>query len=668
MLRLRLIGQMEARSDAGENVLPVGRKTRGLLAVAALAAPRPALRGRLAELLWSRRPEEQARASLRQEIHRLLEALSPAGDDILQVTRDHVTLRPGAAWVDVTEVMRATIDSPGPLSLLEGDLLEDLDGLDAAFDLWLTTERERLRDRGRTLGELLLRAQSEPELAITAAQRLLQIDRAHEGAWRALMRAHAARGERGMAIQAYDRCRAVLADLMDAAPSAETQKLLTDIRGPSSSRQPPRPPMSAAAEPVTPIEGMQAPAPGPARGGTHIGVMPLGLVGTGASEAHLALGLAEEISAALSRIRWLFVVSAPSLARFADGKRDEAAIRRTFGLDFLLDGTVQRVGARMRVGLRLLDLRSAGKVAWTARFDRDTTDLLALQDDIAAQAAAQIDPEILLLEARRAGTWPAEEASAYELMLRSLALMQRMEHAPLLQAGERLHHAIELEPDFAAAHGWLAYWHVLMADQGWIALPEAASAAGALADQAIRLDPFDPRLLSQAAHVRAALQRELHAAAALHERALSLDANLAEAWALSAATHAWLGDTAAAETRMAHYKMLTPLHPCAFQFDACWALTALLQQDFERAAAAGRAATQMNPAMLANYKPYLAALGHLGQQQEAAAALRRVRVMEPHFSVTGFLATTPLDRPEHRELFAQGLRLAGSPETPGSWL
>ena len=134
ILRLRLIGQMEARSAAGDSVLPVGRKTRALLAVVAMAAPRPALRGRLAELLWSRRPEEQARASLRQEIHRLHEALSPAGDDILTVNRDHVTLRPGAAWIDAAEVMGATIETPGALMLLEGDLLEDLDGLDAAFD------------------------------------------------------------------------------------------------------------------------------------------------------------------------------------------------------------------------------------------------------------------------------------------------------------------------------------------------------------------------------------------------------------------------------------------------------------------------------------------------------------------------------------------------------
>ena len=62
--------------------------------------------GKLAEQLWSRRPEEQARASLRQEIHRLLDALSPAETEILIITRDHLTLRPGAVWIDIEEVMQ----------------------------------------------------------------------------------------------------------------------------------------------------------------------------------------------------------------------------------------------------------------------------------------------------------------------------------------------------------------------------------------------------------------------------------------------------------------------------------------------------------------------------------------------------------------------------------
>ncbi|HEX5327909.1 MAG TPA: BTAD domain-containing putative transcriptional regulator [Acetobacteraceae bacterium] len=655
---------MEARTLAGVSVLPVGRKTRALLAVVALAAPRPSLRGRLAELLWSRRPEEQARASLRQEIHRLLEALAPVGDDVLVINRDHVMLRPGAAWIDVAEVMRATMESPASLALLDGDLLEDLDGLDAAFDLWLTTERERLRDSGRTLGESLLRAQIEPELAIAAAQRLLQIDRAHEGAWRALMRAHATRGERGMAIQAYDRCRAVLADLMDAAPSAETQKVLAEIRGPSGSRLPPRPPApTPPPESAAPIFEHEPRAPGPARGGTHVGVMPLTLVGTGSDEAHLAHGLAEEISAALSRIRWIFVVSAASLARFAEAGRDEGAIRRTFGLDFLLDGTVQRVGARMRVNLRLLDLRDGGKVAWAGRFERDGGDLLALQDEFSAQAAAQMDPEILMFEARRIGAGPDQRATPYELMLRALPLMHRMERAPFQRAGEYLRRAIESEPDLAAAHAWLGFWHVGMVGQGWADRDAMADEAGRLADRAVRLDPFDGRVLTLAAHVRAALQHELHAAAALHERALSLNPNLAIGWALSGLTAAWLGDAGAAERRLARYKALTPLHPCAFAFDRGFAIAALVRREFELAASAGRAATQMNPAFAANHKPYLAALGQLGRKREAVAALHRLLAIEPGFSVARFLAAAPFERVEDRELFAESLRLAGVPES-----
>src|ERR1700744_5171222 len=88
--RGRLVGQMEAGTLTSESILPTGRKTRALLAILALSSPRPALRGRLAELLWSRRPEEQARASLRQEIHRLMETLDPVGPQIIAINRDHL--------------------------------------------------------------------------------------------------------------------------------------------------------------------------------------------------------------------------------------------------------------------------------------------------------------------------------------------------------------------------------------------------------------------------------------------------------------------------------------------------------------------------------------------------------------------------------------------------
>jgi DNA-binding SARP family transcriptional activator len=653
LARLRLIGQMEAWTLTSESVLPAGRKTRALLAIVALGAPRPVLRSRLAEMLWSRRSEEQARASLRQEIHRLLEALGPAGGDIISVNRDQLQLVPGAVWVDVEEVLRATPANPASLSLLDGDLLEDLDGVDSAFDAWLSVERERLRDHARTVAENLLREQSDPETAIPAAQQLLSIDRAHEGAWRALMRAHAARGERGMAIQTYERCRAVLADLLDAAPSPETQRLLSEIRNAKEMPQ-----ASVAAQPALP----EARGAGH-RGGARLGVMPLEMVGGSDEVAHLAPGLAEEITAALARFRWMFLVSSSSLARMAAQTRDETAIRRAFGLDFLLDGTVQLAGRRARITIRLLDLRAGNQVVWARRFDRQLNDILTLQDEIASEVVAQIDPEILLIEAKRAANRPPTDPTAYDLVLRALFLIDRFDREQFEEAGQLLVRAIALEPDYATAHALFAYWHVFLVGQNWADdNPAALEEAGRCAERAITLDPQDAKALTIAGHVRAFLHHRLREALVLHERALMVNPNLAMAWNLSGVTHAYLGDWEEAERRIDRYKTLSPMDPHAFFYDTAFIIVALIKRDYESAVVAGRQVSEINPSFSAACKPYIAALGHLGRRSEAEPVIRRLLVIEPDFTVQRFVETSPFAQ-EHDTLhYAEGLRLAGVPE------
>ncbi len=695
IVRLRLIGQMEAWTLTSESVLPTGRKTRALLAVVALSAPRPVLRGRLAELLWSRRPEEQARASLRQEIHRLLDALDPIGNQILTITRDHLALRPGVVWVDVDEVQRATATKPAGLGLFDGDLLEDLDGVDPAFDAWLSGERERLRDRARLLAEALLGDQDEPDAVILAAQQLIKIDRTHEGAWRAVMRAYAERGERGMALQAFARCKTVLLEQLDAQPSAETQRLAlqlrsTDRSGGKSGGQgggqndgeplPGLPPLLLAEEPAPPPDPPERPdprgdgreaSPEPRetarsqapRGGARVGVLPMQLAGTNPAEAHLATALADEITAALARFRWMFLVSSSSLARYATQTRDENAIRRTFGLDFLLDGTVQRAGERLRVTLRLLDLRAGNQVVWSGRFERDALDLLTLQDEVAAQVVAQIDPEILMIESQRATQRQLVDPSAYDLLLRALALINRLERPLFMQAGGLLARAIQLEPDYAASHAWYAYWHIFLVGQAWAEDPRAGMLeAGRLADRAITLDPQDAKALTIAGHVRASMHHRLREALTLHERALTLNPNLAMAWNLSGMTFAYMGQLDEAARRIARYKQLSPLDPQAFFFDAARIVVALLARDHAAAVEIGREVTAMNPAFSGSCKPFLAALGHLGDVAEAALVRGRLLALEPNFTVGGFLATSPYEQPEHNQHFAEGLRLAGIAE------
>ncbi|MGI4953005.1 MAG: BTAD domain-containing putative transcriptional regulator [Janthinobacterium lividum] len=655
-VRLRLIGHMEAWTVNSESVLPPGRKTRALLAIVALSQPRPVLRSRLAELLWSRRPEEQARASLRQEIHRLLEVLSPSGQDILAITRDSLALRPGVVWVDVEEVLRATTANPGSLALLDSELLEELDGVDPAFDVWLHAERERLRDRARGVAETLLAEASAPETLIQVAQQLLSIDRAHEGAWRALMRAHAERGERGMAVQSYDRCRAVLADLIDAVPSPETQALLAEIR----SGKTVRPPLPAATQandlrPDTKVI--------PSRSGVKVGVLPLTLMGTDDSESHLALGLAEEITSGLARFRWLFLVSSSSVAQVINESRDAAAMRRTLGLDYALDGSVQRFGKRLRITIRLVDLQDGNQIVWARRFDRTSEDLFSLQDEVAAEVVAQVDQEIQLIESRRAIRRPIQQCSAYDLVLRARPSMARLDHTNFMQGGEMLRRAITLEPEFANAHAQLAFWLQFLLQNSWADDIEATSAEAVLhAERAITLDPQDAKGFAIAGHVRGFVQHRLQEAVALHDRAIQLNPNLAMAWALSGMAFIGLGNLDEAERRLDRYKQLSPMDAAAFNYDTGFCVIALMRRNYEAAVIAGRAVSELNPAFAGAAKPYLAALGHMGQEQEASIVLRRLLTLEPGFTIKRFLATTLLEREEDRDHYTEGLRRAGVAE------
>ena len=231
-LYLRLLGQMAAWTgtdpDNRISCLPAARKDRALLAVVALAAPRPVLRTRLAELVWNGRSARQANQSLRYSLHSLRKTLRCCGDGILRVTREHVSIDASTLWIDAREIKRSTSVNLEDFSLEEGDLLEEMVGNNPALDRWIVAEQERLRDHVRSVAEAALRQQANPEDMITAAQRLLSIDRVHEEAWRALISCYAAMGDRPMAIEAYRRCKTALADHAGTEPAPETQCLFNE--------------------------------------------------------------------------------------------------------------------------------------------------------------------------------------------------------------------------------------------------------------------------------------------------------------------------------------------------------------------------------------------------------------------------------------------------------
>ncbi len=653
-LRLRLFGVMEATGADGMSVLPKARKTRALLAVLALAAPRPVLRPRLTGLLWSSRENEQARASLRQALHELQEAVGEAASAVLWADRNHLGLREELLWTDAQELGRSSAANFEALALLRGELLADFDGLDPGFDRWLTTERTRIRGLVRDLGETILAMECEPDAILAAAERLLTIDPGHEGAWRAIVGAQIDRGDRRAAISAFERCRAALAMLGSVLPPADLASRIASLKRPSGGASGIAEGGSAGSARLS--DGQSS---GRRESGVRLGVMPMRLL-NGPGEDPLSLGLAEEIAIALSRFRWISCVASSSLAAAASEPQDGTLWER-LDLDFMLDGTVQRSGGRVRITSRLLDMRENGAVIWAHRFDREMTDILTLQDDIAAETVAQIDPELLLREGVRAGTRPPPpDPTAYELMLRAIPAIYRLEQTGFLTAGDMLRAAIAIDPGHPASHAWLAYWHLFLVGQGWASDPVRATAeGGVMADRAVTLDPNDARCLTLSGHVRAFLGKRPQEGISLHQRALALNPNLPMAWAFCGLAHSYLGIHDEAIHHIEQAQRLSPFDPHGFFFDSALAIAHMLKRDHHAALNIGRRSVELNPGFSAGHKCVLAVLGHLGRTAEAAEILSRLMALEPRLTLKDAVSRSPFLNPDDLAHYAEGLRLGG---------
>lgn len=645
-------------------MLPRGRKTRAILAILALAAPRPVLRLQLTGLLWSRRDRDQAQASLRQAVHELQEALGPSHGRLLLAGRHHLALRSEGLSVDALQASQADAAHAEQLDLFQNVLLEDLVGLDPAFDRWLDEERGRLMRIARTIGESILSGQREAAGQLAAAERLLTIDGTHEGAWRTVMRTYADRGDRTASIAAYERCRSALAAVAQVSPSLDTEELIARIRVAVSGPAPPD---------RDPGGTRDAPLAKPAyfgvrskRIGVRLGIPPLRAIGA-AAEDELSIGLAEEIITALSRFRWISCVPGTSLAAFVGEPRPAAQSWSGLDMDFVLDGTIQRSANRVRVMARLLDMRSSGAVVWASRFDRQSVDTLTLQDEIGAAIVAQVDTELMMHEGERAASRRLIDPTAQDLVMQAIPAIYRLERSSFHAAGRLLEDALAVDPGNSRAHAWYAYWHFFLIAQGWAEDPGLATLRAAdLAECAVTLDPSDARALTLAGQVRGFLGRRLEEASALHERALALNPNLALAWCLSGLAQSYMGHHEEAIGRMRQAVLLSPSDPHLFFFDMALIMPHLLRGEHQRAVEIGRQAIDLNPWFASSYKGHLSALGHLHRDKEAAETRARLLVLEPGFCVATAVERSAISHSEDIETYADGLRKAGLPETaPG---
>jgi adenylate cyclase len=291
-----------------------------------------------------------------------------------------------------------------------------------------------------------------------------------------------------------------------------------------------------------------------------IAVLPFQNMSGDPEQEYFADGMVEEITTALSRIRWLFVVARNSSFTYKGQAVDVKQVGRELGVRYVLEGSVRKGGGRVRITAQLIEAESDAHL-WADRFDGSLEDVFDLQDNVASSVAGVIVSAVQAAEIRRSTERPTADLTAYDLYLRALPDCLSWDDERVRAALDRLEQAIERDPQFGPALGFAAVCHHHLGRYGQGEGPEAhRQAALDLAHRALQASPADAGVIANAAHIFGSLGEDIKPSIALIERALELNPSYVRGWGVSAWLRMWAGQPDVAVEQMQTSIRLSPRH------------------------------------------------------------------------------------------------------------
>ena len=289
-----------------------------------------------------------------------------------------------------------------------------------------------------------------------------------------------------------------------------------------------------------------------------IAILPFNNMSGDPEQEYFADGMVEEITTALSRTRWLFVIARNSSFTYKGRAVDVKQVGREMGVRYVLEGGVRKSADRVRITAQLIDA-STGAHLWADRFDGSLEDIFELQDQVTASVVGAIAPRLEQAEVERAKHKPTESLDAYDYFLRGIASLHSWTKESNDEALRLFNKAIELDSDFASAYGMASWCYVRRKGSRWIVdrAQETAETAR-LARRAAELGWDDAVALAWGGFALAYVVHDVEVGAALIDRALQLNPNLAEAWHFSGWVRIYLGEPEVAIEHLAHAMRLSP--------------------------------------------------------------------------------------------------------------
>jgi adenylate cyclase len=393
-----------------------------------------------------------------------------------------------------------------------------------------------------------------------------------------------------------------------------------------------------------------------------IAVLPFQNMSGDPEQDYFTDGIVEDITTALSRMRWLFVIARNSSFTYKGRAVDVKQVGRELGVRYVLEGSVRKAVNRLRISGQLIDT-SSGVHLWADRFDGGLEDIFELQDRVTSSVIGAIAPKLEQAEIERAKCKPTENLDAYDYYLRGMANIYHWTKEGISEALRLFYKAIELDPSFASAYGMAAWCYFWRKANGWMIDREQEIAETArLAGKAAELGKDDAVALSFGGLALGYVAGDVDGGIALIDRALVLNPNLAAAWSASGCLRVFLGDSDVAIEHLARAMRLSPLDPLMFVMRGYTALAHFLAGRYDEAWPLAERASREQPYFLTGIRIAAVSNAFAGRLEEARKGVARALQLDPDVRASNLKDRLGPFRPEGLAKYVEGLRKAGLPD------
>jgi adenylate cyclase len=324
----------------------------------------------------------------------------------------------------------------------------------------------------------------------------------------------------------------------------------------------------------------------------------------------------------------------------------------------LLEGSVRKAGKRVRISAQVIEAET-GTHLWAERYDRPLDDIFALQDEITLSVVGAIEPSLREAEIERIKHKRPDNLDAYDLVLRALPHVCLPMAEEAAKALPFLESALALEPDYARAHGFLAWCHEVFFVRGGFG-DASRAAAVRHARAALNHGRDDAVALTLGAFVFAMVEHDRPTAVEAFEQALAVSPSSAFTLFLGSVPLAFAGEAERAIDWGERGLRISPFDRLNYMAYQGLAISHFLRGRYEEAASAGRRAVQSSPAFSVSHALLSAPLAKLGRLEEAKVVAERVLALQPSFSTSGFCTALAIPR-ILAEPLAEAWREAGLP-------